>query len=97
MAQKHEEPKKISFFESFFYEEVEVAEEHTSQGSFAENARQLREQKQEELKQTEKVAHEVGDWAAGIFMEVFHLTGTSLGNRLHDMFLGSNASDENTD
>ncbi len=101
MSRKKEEGSKyksVSFFSSLFYEQEEQEEViiQRKDNSFSSMARQLREQKEAEAKETKEISDEVTDYLAGRVMDVLHLTGTALGNRIHDMLLGSSSGNEDS-
>ncbi len=89
---KHKKESMLGNLRNFFREEEEPIQEEDN--SFSGMARKLREQKHEELQETKAFEHDLTDWIAGRVMDALQLTGSALGNRIHDMILGSSANDE---
>ena len=89
---KHKKESILEHFRKFFREEEEPPQEEDN--SFSGMTRKLREQKHEELQETKRLQHDLTDWVAGRVMHALQLTGSALGDRIHDMILGSSANDE---
>lgn len=93
--EKHKHKIESSFnFRNFFKDEEEMPE--VEDNSFVGMSRKLREQKEAEAKETKEISEEVTDYFVGRVMDVLYLTGTALGNRIHDMILGSSSDNEDS-
>ena len=75
-----------------FFEEEETSTEESN--DFLSLATKLRQQKEKEADETQALYNDIIDWMFGRAMDVLYITGTALGNRLHDMTLGQS---NNTD
>lgn len=92
---KKDQEKEESLFKSFKNflrsDEVNVPQEQEEDTSFNSMTRQLRIKTEEEAKESEAWLRDISDWLAGEAMKMLHITGTALGDRIHNMIMGESA------
>lgn len=84
----------LKFFTSKEEDEEEV-DSSSVDNSFAGLARQLRVQQEEKAKKAQEISEEVGEYFVGVVINALHMTGTALGNRIHDMIMGDSHNSDN--
>lgn len=96
MSKKENTKSKFLLFKFFTNEEENIeADDVSGGGSFVELATQLRMNQEAKAKETQTLSEEIGEYFAGIITDALHMTGTAIGNRIHDMMMGDSHSSDN--